>query len=105
MRSSSDEHLVLRVLEHDGEREAGVLQPLERAVHQGLVEVNHQGKLGTRTGFERQSGVTGPRIRDEYIANFLTCYWSVMWARGFISFMANIIYKLAFLFLLRLNGK
>ena len=80
MRPGPDKHLVLRVLKHDGEGEAGVLQPLEGAVHQGLVEVDHQGKLGTRTGFERQSGVTGPRIRDEHIVNFLTRYWSDTWA-------------------------
>ena len=58
-------HLVLRVLEHDWEGQAGVLQPLQRAVHQGLVQVDHQRELGTRARLERQRGVAAPHLRRQ----------------------------------------
>ena len=47
-------HLVLLVLEHNRKGEVGVIELLEGAVDQGLVQVEHEGELGARTGLEGQ---------------------------------------------------
>ena len=58
-------YLVLLVLEHDGKGEVGIVQLLEGAVDQGLVEIEDQRELGARPGLQRQRRVPAPHLWGE----------------------------------------
>ena len=64
-RPGPDEHLVLLVLEHHREREAGVLQSLKGTMNESLVQIDDQRELRTRSSFERQGRIAGPHLRGE----------------------------------------
>ena len=54
--------LVLLVLEHNRKGEVGVVELLEGAVDQGLVQVEDQGELGARPGLEGQRRMPAPHL-------------------------------------------
>ena len=68
-------HLVRGTVEDDGEREVGVRDGLHGAVHQRLVEVQHQGRsvrkagvFGWEADLSRQHGVcVGRQLGHEYV--------------------------------------
>ena len=58
-------HLVLLVLEHNRKGEVGVVELLEGAVDQGLVQVEHQGELWARPGLEGQRRMPAAHFRGQ----------------------------------------
>ena len=62
---SSRFYLVLLVLEHNGKGEVGVVELLEAAVHQGLVQVEHQRELWAAPRLERQSRMAAAHLRGQ----------------------------------------
>ena len=55
-------YLVLLVLEHNRKGEVGVVELLEGAVDQGLVQVEDEGELGARPGLEGQRRMPAPHL-------------------------------------------
>jgi len=64
-RSCSHKNLVLLVLEHNGKGEVGVVELLEAAVDQGLVQVEHQRELWAAPRLERQSRMAAAHLRGQ----------------------------------------
>ena len=58
-------HLVLLVLEHNRKGEVGIVELLEGAVDQGLVQVEHQGELRARPGLEGQRRMPAAHLRGQ----------------------------------------
>ena len=65
VRPRANKNLVRLVLELDRERQGGVLHFLERAMDQGLIQIQDEREAGTRTGLEWQRRISQPHVGSE----------------------------------------